>query len=84
MTLDDQARPKGNFDAEITNYPGLIAALVKGHVVSVRDAKLALVGMGLIAQLQGTPEGRLRVPIVMNEGKLYLGPIVVAKLNPVY
>jgi hypothetical protein len=84
MTLDDQARPKGNFDAEITNYAGLLAALVKGHVVSERDAKVALVGMGLIAQLQGTPDGRLRVPIVMNEGKLYLGPIVVAKLNPVY
>jgi hypothetical protein len=84
LTLDDQARPKGNFDAEITDYAGLLAALVKAHVVDERDAKLALVGMGLIAQLQGTPEGRLRVPVVMNEGKLYLGPLMVAKLEPVY
>lgn len=84
MTLDGQARPKGNFDAEITDYAGLLAALVKAHVVDERDAKLALVGMGLVAQLQGTPEGRLRVPIVMNEGKLYLGPLVVARLEPIY
>ncbi|MCE9648575.1 MAG: DUF2125 domain-containing protein [Parvibaculum sp.] len=84
MTLDEKARPKGTFDAEITNYPGLLSALVKAGVINERDANLALVGMGLLAQLQGTPEGRLRVPVVMNEGKLYLGPIVVAKLDPVY
>jgi hypothetical protein len=84
MTLDERARPKGTFDTEITNYPGLLSALVKAGVIDERDANLALVGMGLLAQLQGTPEGRLRVPVVMNEGKLYLGPIVVAKLDPVY
>ncbi len=84
VTLDDKARPKGTFDAEISDYPGLLTALVKGGIVSERDAKVALVGMGLVAQLQGSKEGKLRVPIVMNDGKLYLGPIVVATLNPVY
>ncbi|MGB3811169.1 MAG: DUF2125 domain-containing protein [Parvibaculum sp.] len=84
LTLDDQARPKGNFDAEFVDYAGLLAALVKAKVVSERDAKLALVGLGLVAQLQGNGEGRLRVPVIMNEGKLYLGPLVVAKLDPVY
>lgn len=84
VTLDDKARPKGTFDAEISDYPGLLKALVKGGIVSQRDAKVALLGMGLVAQLQGSKEGKLRVPIVMNEGKLYLGPIVVATLDPVY
>lgn len=84
VTLDDKARPKGTFNAEISDYPGLLKALVKGGVVSQRDAKVALLGMGLVAQLQGSKEGKLRVPIVMNDGKLYLGPIVVATLDLVY
>jgi hypothetical protein len=84
MTIDAGARPKGNFQAEIADYPVLLAALVKAHVVRARDAQLALVGLGLVAELQGSNDGRIRVPIVMTDGKLYLGPLFIAKLEPVY
>ncbi len=84
VTLDDQARPKGQFDAEITDYPGLLAALVKAHIIRAQDAKLANVGLGFVAQLQGKTDGRISVPILMNDGKLFLGPLVVAELAPVY
>jgi hypothetical protein len=84
LTLDDKARLQGSFDAEINDYRGLLAALVKAHVISERDQRLALMGLGLVAQLQGSSEARVRVPIVMNEGRLYLGPLVVAKLEPIY
>lgn len=84
VTLDAEARPKGQFDAEITDYPGLLAALVKAHIIRAQDAKLANVGMGFVAQLQGKTDGRISVPILMNDGKLYLGPLVVAELTPIY
>jgi hypothetical protein len=84
VTLDAQARPKGQFDAEITNYPGLLAALVNAKIIRAQDAKLANVGLSFVAQLQGKADGRISVPILMNEGKLYLGPLVVAELAPIY
>lgn len=84
VTLDAEARPKGQFDAEITDYPGLLAALVKANIIRAQDAKLANVGLGFVAQLQGKVDGRISVPIVMNDGKLFLGPLVVAKLVPIY
>jgi hypothetical protein len=84
LTLDADARPKGTFEAEIANYPGLVEALVKARLVRDRDAQLAKVGLGLVAELQGTNDGRIRVPIVMTDGKLYLGPLFITKLEPVY
>lgn len=84
LTLDAAARPKGRFDAEITNYAGLLDALVKAGIIREKDARLANVGMGLVAQLQGKNDGRISVPVVMNNGKLYLGPLFISKLDPVY
>lgn len=84
LTLDADARPKGRFDAEITNYPGLLQALVKTGIIREKDAKLANVGMGLVAQLQGKNDGRISVPVIMSNGKLYLGPLFISKLDPVY
>ena len=84
LTLDAQARPKGRFDAEITDYAGLLAALVKAGVIREKDARLANAGMGLVAQLQGKSDGRISVPVVMNDGKLFLGPLFITRLDPVY
>lgn len=84
LTLDARARPKGRFDAEITDYAGLLAALVKADVIREKDARLANVGMGLVAQLQGKSDGRISVPVVMNDGKLFLGPLFITRLDPVY
>lgn len=84
LTLDAEARPKGTFQAEVANYPALLDALVKAGLVKARDAQLAKVGLGLFSELQGTGENRIRVPIAMTDGKLYLGPLFVSKLDPVY
>jgi len=84
LTLDAEARPKGRFDAEITDYAGLLQALVKAGIIREKDAKLANVGMGLVAQLQGKNDGQISVPVIMDNGKLYLGPLFISKLDPVY
>jgi hypothetical protein len=84
LTLDTEARPKGVFQAEVANYPALLDALVKARLVKERDAQLAKVGLGLFSELQGTGENRIRVPITMTDGKLYLGPLFVSKLDPLY
>jgi len=84
LTLDDEARPQGEFNAEFSNYPKLLDALVAHHIIRRDDAKLAIAGLGVIAELQGKHDGRVSMPVVMRNGKLYLGPLVVAKLEPLY
>ncbi|MGX1198435.1 DUF2125 domain-containing protein [Parvibaculum sp. MBR-TMA-1.3b-4.2] len=84
VTLDEQGRPAGRLDAQIADYEGLVSALVKAGRIPQKNEKMALAGLGLISQFQGNKSGRVRVPVVMSKGKLYLGPVPVARLDPVY
>ena len=84
VTLDEKGRPAGRLEAEIADYEGLVSALVKAGRIPRKNEKMALAGLGLISQFQGNKSGRVRVPVVMSEGKLYLGPVPVARLDPVY
>lgn len=84
LTLDEEARPKGEFNAEISNYPKLLDALVAKGIIRREDARLATSGLNVISQLQGKVDGRVSMPVLMRGGKLYLGPLVVATLQPVY
>ena len=84
MTLDEEARPKGEFNAEFSDYPKLLNALVANGIIRREDAKIATTGLGFIAELQGKQAGRVSMPVVMRGGKLYLGPLVVATLEPLY
>lgn len=82
LSLDPEGRPQGRFEAAISDYTGLLKALVAARVVSEKDARIAQVGLGLFAQFQGNQPGRVRVPVVVTEGKIFLGPVLVAKLEP--
>lgn len=84
LTLDAHRRPQGRLDAEIANYSDLVNALVDAGRISKRDASLALAGLGLVSQFQGNGEGRINVPVIFAEGRLYLGPMVVARLEPLF
>lgn len=84
LTLDAHRRPQGRLDAEIANYGNLVKALVDAGRISKREATLAMAGLGLVSQFQGNGEGRINVPVVFAEGRLYLGPMVVARLDPLF
>ncbi|MDO8837870.1 MAG: DUF2125 domain-containing protein [Parvibaculum sp.] len=84
VTLDDANRPQGRFDTEIADFEGLLDALVRDGLVQEREARIALAGLLLISQFQGGEPGRVRVPVSMNDGRLYLGPLAIARLSPLY
>ena len=84
VTLDDRGRPEGRFRTSVGNLDGLIAALVEADIVSQRSAGLAFAGITALSSLQGADPGRVNLPVAMKEGVLFLGPIAVARLDPVY
>ncbi|MES1989949.1 MAG: DUF2125 domain-containing protein [Pseudomonadota bacterium] len=84
LTLDEEARPKGEFNAEFSDYPRLLNALVANGIIRREDAKIATTGLNVISELQGKKAGRVSMPVLMRNGKLYLGPLVVATLEPLY
>ena len=84
LSLDAEARPQGRLEASVADYAGLLKALVKNKVISAKDERIATVGLGIVAELQGDQAGRVRVPVTITEGKIFLGPVLVAKLEPLF
>lgn len=84
LGLDAAHRPEGQLDARITGFEGLLDAMVEDGIVEEREARVALAGLVLVSQFQGQKSNEVRVPVIMREGRLYLGPLAVAKLEPLY
>lgn len=84
LGLDAAHRPEGQLDARITDFEGLIDAMVEDGLVEEREARVALAGLVLVSQFQGQKSNEVRVPVIMRDGRLYLGPLAVAKLEPLY
>lgn len=84
LKLDERHRPEGQLDAKVTDFEGLLEAMVHDGLVDERDARVALTGLVLVSQFQGNRTDEVRVPVIMREGRLYLGPLAVAELEPLY
>ncbi len=84
VKLDSLGRPEGRFRTSVGNLDGLIDALVTAGIVSQQSARLAFAGMVALSGLQGEEAGRVRLPVAMKDGVLFLGPIAAARLEPLY
>ena len=84
LKLDALHRPEGQLDAKVTGFEALLEAMVRDRLVKEKDARIALAGLTLVSQFQGNRTDQVSVPVIMRNGRLYLGPLVVAALEPLY
>ena len=84
LSLDRKNRPEGRLNAKVTDFKGLVEAMTAEGLVKEEEARIALAGLVLVSQFQGNRSDEIQVPIVMEKGRLYLGPLSVAKLEPLY
>lgn len=84
LSLDAQNRLQGQLDARVMDFEGLLEAMVRDGVVKEDEAKIALAGLTLVSQFQGNRSDEVRVPVIMQDGRLFLGPLAIAKLEPLY
>ncbi|MEQ9520796.1 MAG: DUF2125 domain-containing protein [Parvibaculum sp.] len=82
MTLDAQGRPEGQFRTSVGNLPALVDALVTAEIMSRQSANLAFAGLTALSNLQGEESGRVRLPVAMKDGVLFLGPVAAGRLKP--
>jgi hypothetical protein len=84
LHLDEEARFAGRLDAVFTKYEDLLKALVTAGVVTEQQAKIASVGLSFFSQFQGSKQGAVKLPLVMRNGTLFLGPLPIGQLDPLY
>lgn len=84
LSLDAQNRPLGRLDARVTDFKSLVDAMAREGIVKEDEARIALAGLTLVSQFQGNRSDEVLVPVIMDKGRLYLGPLAVGRLAPLY
>lgn len=82
--LDAQDRPIGSLTAKLHRYDGLINALHAAGQLSDEEQAAASLALGLITTAAGSESGDLLLPLVLQDGEIYLGPVRIAKLQPLF
>ena len=83
LTLDGALRPEGAFSAEIAGYGGLLDGLAERGRMKPRDASFAKTFLNLMAKKKA---GRrvIAAPVTAQNGKLFVGPLPLLKLAPMF
>ncbi len=84
-TLDPQLRPQGAFAARVRGLPEVLDALVEGNVIKPGVAFALKLTALTLASGTGGGDGRATVelPITLQDGLFYLGPVALFRLAPV-
>ena len=83
LTLDKELRLEAAFSAEIAGYGGLLDGLAESGRMKPRDASFAKTFLNLMAKKKA---GRrvIEAPITAQGGTLFIGPLPLFKLAPIY
>ena len=82
VTLDPELRPEGRIDSRVSGWRPAIGAFVAAGRLKPRDGALAASFLGLMARRDGNGRAVIAVALTARKGKLYLGPVAIARLAP--
>ncbi len=82
--LDEALRPQGAFSARIAGLPEMLDALVaQGMMQPGAAAALRLAVLTLAEGRDGNGRPVVRLPVTLQDGRVFLGPVALARLDPV-
>lgn len=84
ITLDQDNYPLGAFTSEIAGYESIMPELGKRLGVRDKDMSQMLIALSLIAQKNEKGESVLKLPVSLQSRAIYLGPIKLSDLKPIY
>lgn len=82
LALDAEGRPIGALTARLRGHAGLVDALRASGQLSEGEAQTAKLALGAIAEAVGGDE--LALALSLQDGEVWLGPVRVARLAPLY
>ena len=84
LAIDNRMRPIGAFTLRVKGFEEVLDRLAGAGVIKPHPAALAKTVMKALAQKQGMPGAEeLKVPLSLQDGWLYVGPVALAKLPPI-
>lgn len=80
LALDATRRPEGSIHASLRGHGALVDLLEATDILSPGKAAATRAALGMLQSSQPPSGGRLTVPIELQSGRLYLGPIKLLRL----
>ena len=84
LALDQALRPLGAFGLKVAGWEAAVDAAVAGGRLSDRAGRTAKSALSVLAVAGKDEEGRLPVPVSVQNGDVLLGPVAVAKVGPLF
>ena len=83
LSLDREMRPLGAFTADVVGYREMVEAFEAMGRMTRNQAMIATAGMDVIATTDAQGNKRLNVPLSMQDGHLFVGPLMLGDLPPI-
>lgn len=84
MALDGRGRPDGAIDTRIGGHAAILDVLRSNRVMDGKQAELVENALAALNMVSRGKDGRLRLPVKLKKGAVYLGPVKLSRLEPVY
>lgn len=82
LQLDPQNRPEGTLVSRISGQIELVRQMEHLGQLTEQQSAITLAALSVLAGIQGNQDGRLQLPIRLQDGRLYLGPFAIAAFGP--
>jgi hypothetical protein len=84
LALDRGLRLLGALTAELKGYDKLVDALAMGGFLRASEAAAAKMALGTVGNTDNNGRATISLPVTAQDGRLFLGPVPVAKLKPLF
>lgn len=84
VSFDEETRPDGQIMTKITGHDELVDILEASGVISGDAAAITRIALGALVATNGDEEGRVSLPMNIQSGSVYLGPIKIFEVGPLF
>lgn len=84
LALDGEMRPLGALTIALAGWDALIDQAMAWHALDARGGRTIKAVLGLLAAGTKDEQGRLPVPITLQDGRVLVGPAPVGRVGPLF
>lgn len=84
LALDDKNRPMGAFSTKLVGFNGLLDILTASGGLDPRAKQTASFALNLLAKQDNNGVLFLDIPLSLQEGGVYLGPLFLMPIKPIF
>jgi len=83
VTLDERFRPLAAFESAFGGLSPTLDALTDAGMIKEKNARIVKLGLVLLSSTSSSGKPVIKLPLSIQDGQVYLGPVAVASVRPI-